>query len=35
MSTWLLRHDSDHLRVFFVIDAVFVAQGRIRMVEQV
>jgi hypothetical protein len=31
----LLRHDSDHLRVFFIIYAVFCAQGRMRMVEQV
>jgi hypothetical protein len=35
MSTLLLRHDSDHLRVFFIIDAVFFAQGLIRIVEQV
>jgi hypothetical protein len=35
MSALLLRHDSDHLRVFFIIYAVFFAQGLIRMVEQV
>jgi hypothetical protein len=35
MSTLLLRHDSDHLRVFFIIYAVFFAQGLMRMVEQV
>jgi hypothetical protein len=35
MSASLLRHDSDHLRVFFMIYAVFFAQGLIRMVEQV
>ena len=35
MSTLLLRHESDHLRVFFIIYAVFFAQGLIRMVEQI
>ena len=35
MSTLLLHHDSDHLRVFFIIYAVFFAQGLMRMVEQV
>jgi hypothetical protein len=35
MSTVLLRHDSDHLRVFFIIYAIFFAQGLMRMVEQV
>jgi hypothetical protein len=35
MSTLLLRHDADHLRVFFIIDAVCFVQGLMRMVEQV
>lgn len=35
MSMLILRHDSDHLRVFLIIYAVFFAQGLIRIVEQV